>query len=130
MFVDPKARVPVTVGENTIFIRSKMSAGVRAAVQDEMRARGYGSEKGPEVGGLGSYRLAILTHNILAWEGPAFVGVKCTRENIALLDLDEPLIDAVAEAIGERNLPPESPDPNAVMTTGSTIDGEAHLIER
>ena len=120
MFVDPNARVAVTLDGNTIYIRSKMSAGVRAAVQDEMRARGFKSQEELSISGIGSYRLALMEHNIVAWEGPAFLDEKgrpipCTRLNIRNLDPTEPLVEAVAEEIGERNTAPETPkgtDPN------------------
>jgi len=127
MFVDTNAKVPVISddGRHTIFIRAKMSAKVRAAVQDEMTARGFGTGENVEVRGIGSYRLALLLHNIVGWEGPEFAGVPCNRENIMRLDLDEPLLDKVAEEIGKRNAPPESPDPNAATPTGSTDAGSA-----
>ena len=112
MFIDPNERIPITLGGNTIYIRAKMSAGVRAAVQDEIKAKTAGSQDDMEMRGIGSYRLALLRHNIVAWEGPDFEGRPCTRANIDLLDLDDPLIEMVAEQIGTRNAPKESPDPN------------------
>jgi len=125
MFVNPNAKVPVTLGENTIYIRAKMDGRTKAAVQDEMRARGFRSDDNVEISGIGSYRLALLVHNVVAWEGPAFAGVPCKRANIELLDPDEPLVELVAEEIGKRNAPKESPDPNSPTPTGSTTDGEA-----
>lgn len=112
MFIDPNERIPVTLNGNTIYIRAKMSAGVRAAVQDEIKAKTAGSQDDMEMRGIGSYRLALLRHNIVGWEGPAFAGHPCTRANIDLLDLDDPLVEMVAEEIGRRNAPRESPDPN------------------
>lgn len=112
MFIDPNERIPITLDGNTIYIRAKMSAAVRAAVQDEIKAKGLGDESNLEMRGIGSYRLALLRHNIVAWEGPAFAGHPCTRANIDLLDLDDPLVEMVAEEIGRRNAPRESPDPN------------------
>jgi len=112
LFVDPKATVPVTVGEHTVYIRAKMSGKVRAAVQDEMRARGFRKDEDVEVSGMGSYRLALLIHNIVRWEGPEFEGVPCTRENILGIDPQDALWEAVADEIGKRNEPKESPDPN------------------
>ena len=129
MFVDVNARTPITLGEHTVYIRSKMSAGVRAAVQDEMRARGFGAQEDVQVSGMGSYRLALLIHNVVAWEGPEFAGVPCKRANIERLDLDEPIWDLVADEIGKRNAPKESPDPNSPMSSGSTTDGAAPLAE-
>ena len=124
IFVD-SSRVPVILDDHTIYIRAKMSARVRAEVQDEMRARGFGGGEEVEISGLGSYRLALLVHNIVAWEGPQFAGIPCTRENIQRMDMDDPLVELVAEEIGKRNAPRESPDPNSVTPTGSTEDGAA-----
>jgi hypothetical protein len=118
MFINPNDKVAVTLGENTIYIKAKMDVGTRAAVQDEIKATTDGVE---ELGlaGLGSYRMALLRHNIVAWEGPAFEGYPCTRANISRLDPDEPLVELVAEEIGKRNAPRESPDPNSDTPTGS-----------
>jgi len=113
MFVDPNAKVAITEGENTIYIKAKMDLATRAAVQDEIAARGMGSTDEVEVRGIGSYRLALLAHNIVGWEGPAFEGVRCNRANILRLEPDDPLVEKVAAEIGERNAPKETPaDPN------------------
>jgi hypothetical protein len=40
MFVDPNARVPVTLGENTIYVKAKMDMGTRALLEDEIRTNG------------------------------------------------------------------------------------------
>ncbi len=117
MFVDPNAKIAVTEGENTIYIRAKMDAGTRAAVLDEIRATGIKVRDEAEVRGLGSYRLLLLVHNIQDWEGPDFrdekgTPIKCTREQIRRLDPTHPLFAKVAERIGELNAEPESPDPN------------------
>lgn len=111
MFIDSQARVPVTLDGNTIYIKAKMDLATRSAVQDEIAAKGAGSDE-VEVRGIGSYRMALLVHNIVGWEGPAFEGVTCNRTNIMRLDPEEPLVEAVAAEIGERNKPKESPDPN------------------
>ena len=110
LFIDPKATVPVTVGEHTVYIRAKMSGKVRAAVQDEMRARGFRKDEDVEVSGMGSYRLALLIHNIVKWEGPDFQDVPCTRQNIERIDPQDELWEKVAEEIGERNEPKELPE--------------------
>jgi hypothetical protein len=116
MFISPSAKVPVTLDGNTIFIKAKMDAGTRALVQNEIAATNSIS-KDTEITGLGSYSLALLVHNIVSWEGPAFVDEKgmpvpCNKLNIGRLDLDEPLIELVRQQIGERNAPKESPSPN------------------
>ena len=122
MFVNPQAKEPITLDGNTIYIKTKMDAQTTAAVQDSfagIRGRGAEAEDGMMAGvrGMGSYRLALLEHNIVGWEGPDFMDergkpIPCTRGNIRRLDMTEPLIELVAEAIGERNAPKESPDPN------------------
>jgi hypothetical protein len=129
LFVDVNARVPVIYGEHTVYIRAKMSAKVQAQVQDEMRARGFGKNEDLEVQGMGSYRLALLIHNIVGWDGPEFEHVPCNRTNIERIDPNDPLWDAVAEEIGKRNAAKESPDPNSPTSDGSTIDGVARLVE-
>ena len=117
MFVDPNAKVAVTIdGANTIHIKAKMDAGTRAAVQDEIRARGLGDGDG-ELRGIGSYRMTLMVHNIMGWEGPEFLDEKgkpvpCTRANIQRLDPTEPLFEAVGARIGELNEDRKSPDPN------------------
>lgn len=128
MFINPNQLVPVTLGQNTIWIKAKMDLGTRAAVQDEIRASGIKVEQDLEMHGIGSYRMALMRHNIKRWEGPDFLDengnpVPCSRENISRLDPNEPLVEKVAEEIGLRNQPAESPDPNAAAPTGSTTDG-------
>lgn len=117
MFITPGSKVPVTLDGNTIYIKAKMDAGTRAQVQDEIAATGMAGLKETEIKNLGSYSLALLTYNILAWDGPAFLDEKgqpvaCNRVTIAQLDLDEPLVELVREQIGLRNKPKESPVPN------------------
>lgn len=117
MFVDMKSRVPVTLDGNTIYIRAKMSAGIKAQVENEIGAVRGADSADVTMTGLGSYRLALLRHNIVAWEGPAFEdesgkSFPCNRTYIDMLDLDDPLIELVGEEIGKRNPPKEAPDPN------------------
>ena len=118
MTINPNDKVAVTLGENTIYIKAKMDAGTRATAPAENKATTHGTEA-TGLAGLGSYRMALLRHNIVAWEGPAFEGYPCTRANISRLDPDEPLVELVAEEIGKRNAPRESPDPNSDTPTGS-----------
>jgi hypothetical protein len=124
MFIDANQRVPVTRGANTIWIKAKMDLGTRSAVLDEIRTSG-GKPEDADIHHLGQYRLALMQHNIVAWEGPAFEGMPCTRGNIARLDPTDPLVEAVADEIGQRNAPSESPDPNAPAPSGSTGAGDS-----
>jgi len=129
IFVDPSAKVPVRLGPNTIYIRSKMSVKEHAEVQNEVRYLARSGEGGVEFT-VGYYELALLVANIVAWEGPEFEHVPCIRANILKLDPRDPLVIMVGDEIGRRNPPKrESPDPNAVTMTGSTIDGTAHSLE-
>lgn len=120
MFIDPKAKIPVTLDGNTIYIRAKMSIAIKALVEDEIAAKGMGNREALEMRGMGSYALALLKHNIVAWEGPKFMQesgrpLPCIPANIELLDPDDPLVQLVREEIGERNAPKgtlEDADPN------------------
>lgn len=107
MFVSNE-KVPVTVdGENTIFIRAKMSYGVKQKMQSALVhiTRGMGVEALDDAPlDLGAANLALLTLNILEWAGPAFEGVPCDAAHIEALDPDEPLVDAVLAEINRRNV--------------------------
>lgn len=135
MFIDPTQRVQVSDDRgNVVWVKAAMDAATRAAVQDEIRARGLAVGETLEVRGVGSYRLALLIHNVVAWEGPDFVdstGTKlaCNRYWIERWNPRDPLYEQVAEKIGELNEPAESPDPNAIALTGSIIDGVAYSTE-
>jgi hypothetical protein len=123
MFIDPNTKIPVTLDGNTIYIKAKMDMGTIAAVQDSVRARGVNTLEDFELQGLGTYRTALLIHNIVGWEGPAFVDssgrpIPCIPANILRLDPQDPLVDLVAEEIGVRNQAKTAPDPNAVTPTG------------
>lgn len=120
MFLDPNARVPVSDGRNTVYIRAKMDMATRDAVKDEIRLSGQGVNAEGEIRGFGTYHLALLHHNVLAWDGPDFAGVPCTRANIDRVDPTEPIWEQVAAEINQRNQRPESPDPNSPAPTGST----------
>ena len=124
MFVDPKARIAVTDGQNTVYIRAKMDAGRKAQVLDEMRMHGVGKDKSEgELSGLGSYQMLLRVHNVVAWEGPDFMDgqgrpIPCTRANILLLDPTTALYDLVGDRIAELNKDAQVPaeelaqDPN------------------
>jgi hypothetical protein len=102
MFVNGAA-VEVTVGENTICIRPKMDFGTKNCCMDALAAIGRENGETEMAVHLGAYQVALMAENILAWRGPAFVGVPCTAANIAKLDPDEPLVELVLEEIVARN---------------------------
>lgn len=102
MFVNGKP-VDVTVGENTISIRPKMDLGAKNRCMDALAA--IGREKGETEMAvhLGAYQVALMVENIVAWSGPAFVGMPCNAANIIKLDPDEPLVETTLEEIVTRN---------------------------
>lgn len=104
MFV-PTEPVPVSDGENTIFIRPKMGRGVEALVASDFSELGGRSQM--------AYDLCLLRHNIVRWEGPAFTDdngkpILPTRQNIDRLDSFEPLVDKVLQKIAELNRKPSA----------------------
>lgn len=132
MFVDPNQRVAVSDDRgNTVYIKAKMDASTRAAVMDEIGAKGLveGSESEDlEYSNLGSYRLALVLHNVVAWEGPDFADergkpIPCNRYWIRRWNPDEPIYEKVIAAIGERNRGAEAPDPNSLTPSGSMSAG-------
>lgn len=102
MFVNGQP-VPVTVGENTIMIRTKMDFATKNRCMDALTAIGRDDGETDVAVHLGAYQTALLAENILAWNGPAFVGVPCTSTNIGRLDPDEPLVAHVLVEIVRRN---------------------------
>lgn len=112
MFINPAARVPVEHtgddGEtNTIYVRAKMDVDTLTRVKVEFNQ--INGENARLT--LGAYQLALLRHNIVGWEGPAFQDVPCTRQHIGRLDPDEPLVQRVLEKIEQLNPPPRTEDP-------------------
>lgn len=115
---DEKDLTPET---NVIFIKPKMDYGTRAKVigeaakivakawaqqnrQQRRAARGRKGQGSQEMEiDVGAHQLALLVHNIVGWQGPAFAGVACIREHIEMLDQDEPLVATVIEEIADRN---------------------------
>lgn len=95
-----------------IWIRAKMDFGTRQKIYSAMAQITAGLGDQPQVGfDMGAYQMALLQHNILAWEGPDFKGVPCTPENIGHLDPDDPLVQKTADEIaaranGEAQVPP------------------------
>lgn len=112
LFIDPNQLVPVTLGEDTIWVLSKMSLDVDTAVTVEFNRINQGTRS------LKAYDTALLKHNIKKWEGPGFTHVvkqgkgekeetiPCTPKNIGLLDPLNPIIKLVLAKIDELNKPP------------------------
>lgn len=142
MFIDPNARVPISDDEgNTIFIKAKMDIATDTAVTVEFArinsGTGFRAQK--------AYELALLYHNIVAWEGPAFKRpvlskagtpmlkngapvtkpIPCTRQAIGSLDPFAPLVARVLAAIDEQNREVlAEPDPKK-LTSQSASDAAA-----
>lgn len=145
MFVNPNARIPVTVDGNTIYILAKMGLGVQAAVNDELVriklnlkqfAAGEQMEAAEMRVGARTQDLVLLKHNIKKWEGPAFNVVYKYREgknpngdSLAFAPLDdltqEMVTDLTASEIDELNACPyyqREPHPRPIPCTPGRIE--------
>lgn len=105
---------------NVIYIRSKMSVGMKAKVSSEMFV--WNHDRKQLESRFGENETALLIYNIVRWSGPDFDGVPCTRANIVQLDPTEPHIARVLEVIAERNAPPKPPT-ESLTNNISTNDG-------
>lgn len=124
MFVQTD-RVPITVGDNTIYIKAKMDYGTRNQVLSaaaDARMDDKGNAKAATVN-IGRYQNALLVNNIVDWNGPAFENIACTAVNILRLDPDEPLVVKVLEEIATRNPQRQAPNPKSRTTSGSPATG-------
>ena len=125
-FIDPSATVAVSDEHgNTINIRQKMSLQVRGQVQRALASYKFDLDEDGQVDRTHTevtsspqlQRLAMLQHNIVTWDGPAFrkrksngqLGglTKVTPQSIARLNPDWPFMDKVYDAINELNQAPE-----------------------
>ena len=102
------AEAAITPDMDVIWIRARMSVAVQQAVQSEATSvstsRVNGRTGTPDVEiDVGVYQIALLRQNILAWQGPSFVGVPCTADAIGDLDPQEPLVERVLQEINDRN---------------------------
>jgi hypothetical protein len=141
MFVSNEP-VPVNLPDdpsNIIYIRPKMDFGTKQKVQTAMLqiTLGQAGSSSETPLDMGAYNIALLVHNIVRWEGPAFVDaqgrpVPCTPANIERLDSDEPLVDAVMAEINRRNKGRDDQDPKSPSASGTAgappltvVDGTA-----
>lgn len=116
-FVNVNARVTVAdENGNTVTVRAKMSISVNANVVAELKRfnrTAYGQD------------LALLVHNIVAWDGPLFQDdagrpVKCNRQNIFSLDptnsgwaaLQTKVLTKIDELNRKPTVETEETDPN------------------
>jgi hypothetical protein len=131
MFVS-KEPVPVSVPDdpdNTIYIKAKMDYGTKQRVSNAILQ--VPTKDAAHVGDtpldMAAYQIALLVHNIVKWDGPAFVdatgrAVPCSPANIEALDPDEPLVTAVLAEISRRN-PPRHEDSDPNVSPPSANDG-------
>lgn len=101
--------------QNIIYLRADLTLSQHDAFfaeQRRMEKRDGGEWLTPR-----REEILIFFHRLCGWEGPIFAGVPFTRENVNLLDYDDPLVDAaIKKAISlHLHLPddPEDPDPKA-----------------
>ena len=118
-----------------IWIPAKMGYGRKAAVQDALLRLAATPGGGREAVALfGAQQLAILHHNVLAWEGPSLAGIAPTPDAIDRLDPDEPLTAFVLAEVARRNPLRRSGDPKAPGVSGSFAAGAqpspAHSVTR
>lgn len=111
-----KEPVPVTDGEDTVWIKPEMdyathNAVLSAATKVETADGGRGSAD------VGAYQMALLEKNIVRWDGPGFGGRPCTPANIGAMKPNDPLLAKVLEEIGRRN--PQGKAPSSAPTDGS-----------
>lgn len=135
----------ITPDMNIIFIRPKMDYGTRQRVLgsaaklvqvtagNRKQRRAAAVKKRGDTNDvqfdIGAYQIALLVHNILDWQGPAFAGYACLAANIETLNPDEPLVQRALQEISDRNTDPnaddegdgEDDDPNVLTMTATTI---------
>lgn len=123
MFVDlERIAVPDDDHRNIIYVRRKMDMQTRARVLDDVAAAGGRGAS------LGTLQLAMLRHNVLAWEGPDFCDaagrpIPCTPEQIGRMDPDAPLVTKALNRLGELNPTRTSPDPKSRTASGLSAAG-------
>lgn len=98
---------------NVIWIRARMDVATKGKVTSELFTL---DKDGTLEAHAGANMLALLTHNIVRWDGPDLDTIACTPENIRRLDPTEPHIARVLEEIGIRNAP--QPDPKGGTSPG------------
>ncbi len=123
MFVS-KEKVAVSLEDdpaNIIWIRPVMSFGVQQQVLGDAMQVTVDDKGVAHTGAvnLGLYNRALMEHNIVGWEGPAFAGVPCTPEAIRELQWTQPLVTKVFNEIARRNAQhSKTPSPNAFTSAG------------
>lgn len=135
IFISPSQTLPITDGENTIHIQSRIDFATYAKIEEGLmklemttKASSNGQAKGDDqevtIGARytrSGQSLAVLLECVKGWDGPLFNNVPCTRKNIAMLDPNHPLVKKVLEELDKRNQDPTEmpkaaaegdPDPN------------------
>lgn len=130
MFITVR-ETPITVGENTVFIKSRMdlatAANVNKAFQQIVLTGGVTTNQAvtlPE-------KLVLLENNVMKWEGPDFEGFPCSVVNIRkidpmLIDVEGGLWDTVLQEISDRNTPRTEPTPEEWPDKNGEVKKKAH----
>lgn len=113
MFVTVQ-EVPVTVGENTVIIKSKMDLATSVKVETEFTKIIMDGGITTKDKVTAREKMVLLVHNVVGWSGPSFGNVKFAPAVIGTLDpeaLDMPLWDTVLQEIDKRNTKRTDPTP-------------------
>lgn len=113
----------VTVGADTVWVRTRLDFGRQSAFMDELRA--VVGSSADLFAHLGSLNLALMAHLVARWEGPAFRDaqgntIPCTPEMIRRLDPEDPLVEATLRAVNRYNpLTRSGPAPKSATSAGA-----------
>lgn len=111
---------------NVIVVKARMDVATAGKVSSELAKLGDDNKIEMHIG---NHVLALLLHNVISWRGPDFDGLPCTPANIRALPTGDPFIEKVANEIGERNKPRESPNGRSAPTISTSESaGEAASI--
>lgn len=116
-----KEPVPVRIDgdPNTIYIKPKMDLGTRNDVMSlALRAQMLENGKPQAMLDMGQWNIALLTHNIVRWDGPDFEGIPCNTETIRQLDDADPLVEQVLIELNRRNMGGSDPNSSTPATNG------------
>jgi hypothetical protein len=97
--------------QNILYIRADLTLGQHDALSAEERRMElhHGGVLTPA-----QTEILIFFHRLSGWEGPAFAGLPFTRENVNLLDYDDPFVSRaiIAAANAHYHIPDDPPEPD------------------
>lgn len=108
-----------------VWIKSKMDVGTRRSVRKALTTMTVNANGTMQMAlDLAGQNVALLEYNITRWQGPGFDGIPFTREALARIDPDDPLLDKALAEINRRNGPVAAEDavssPNSVNGGGQS----------